>query len=48
MNEDEYQIENIVYDRFCIVCGKTVRFEETSIHLKSGGRDDLDLLPFVL
>ena len=34
MNEDEYQIENIVYDRVCVVCGKPVKFEQGSVHLK--------------
>ena len=34
MNEDEYQIENIVYDRVCVVCGKSLHVEEASVHLK--------------
>lgn len=34
MGEDEYQIENIEYDRVCVVCGKPVKFEQASVHLK--------------
>jgi hypothetical protein len=34
--EDEYQDENIVYDRVCAVCGKSVKVEEASVHFKVG------------
>jgi hypothetical protein len=36
VEEDQYQIENIVYDRVCVVCGKTVDVDEASTHLKVG------------
>ena len=36
MDEDQYQDENIVYDRVCVVCGKGVKIEESSVHLKVG------------
>jgi hypothetical protein len=32
--EDEYQDENVVYDRVCVVCGKSVKVEEASVYLK--------------
>ena len=32
--EDQYKIENIVFDRICVVCGKSVRIEESCVHLK--------------
>jgi len=34
VEEDQYQVENIVYDRVCVVCGKTVDVDEASMHLK--------------
>jgi hypothetical protein len=34
VEEDQYQVENIVYDRVCVVCGKSVEREEASVHLK--------------
>ena len=34
MGEAEYQIENTEYDRVCVVCGKPVKFEQASVHLK--------------
>jgi hypothetical protein len=34
VEEDQYRDENIVYDRVCVVCGKRVKIEESSVHLK--------------
>ena len=34
MGEDQYEVGNIIYDRVCIVCGKSVDVDEASIHLK--------------
>lgn len=34
VEEDQYQVENIVYDRVCVVCGKSLDVEEASVHLK--------------
>jgi hypothetical protein len=33
VNENEYLIENIVYDPVCVVCGKPVKIEQASVHL---------------
>jgi uncharacterized CHY-type Zn-finger protein len=34
VEEDQYEVGNIVYDRVCVVCGKSVDAEEASVHLK--------------
>jgi len=34
VEEDQYEVGNIVYDRVCVVCGKTVDIDEASVHLK--------------
>jgi len=34
VTEDQYEVENMVYDRVCVVCGKAVDIEEASVHLK--------------
>ena len=47
MGEAEYQIENIEYDRVCVVCGKPVKFEQASVHLKVEEGQMIDLLPVV-
>lgn len=36
MEEDQYQIESTVYDRICVVCGKSVDYEHASAHLRVG------------
>jgi YHS domain-containing protein len=37
VEEYQYQNEDIVYDRVCVVCGKGVKIEESSVHLKVEG-----------
>jgi YHS domain-containing protein len=37
VEEDQYRDENILYDCLCVVCGKAVKIEESSVHLKVGG-----------
>jgi hypothetical protein len=34
VEEDQYKVENTMYDRVCAVCGKSVDFEQASVHLK--------------
>ena len=34
MQDDQYEMDKTVYDRTCVVCGKSVTHEEATAHLQ--------------
>ena len=34
MQDDQYEMDKVVYDRFCAVCGQNIAYENATAHLQ--------------